>query len=57
MIFKYLKTISRSLSKGLKFIFIDETGFVLENTNMKIFRRADDEILEGSKNNIKKKLI
>jgi len=56
MNFIFLKTICRCLNLGLNIIYLDETGFSLNNTNLRMWRKKDEEILEGPKINSKLKI-
>lgn len=45
--FFFIKIVARSISLGLKFIFIDESGFSLKNNNYKSWFFQDEEIYYG----------
>lgn len=46
--FFFIKIVARSMSLGLKFIYIDESGFSLSNNNFKSWFFKDEEIYYGS---------
>jgi len=46
--FFFIKIVARSMSLGLKFIYIDESGFSLSNNNFKSWFCQDEEIYYGS---------
>ena len=56
MNFLFLKSICSCLSLGLNIIYIDETGFSLNNTNLRMWRKKDEEIQGGAKTNSKMKI-
>ena len=56
MNFLFLKSICRCLRLGLNIIYIDETGFSLNNTNLRMWRKKDEDIIGGSKTNSKNKI-
>ena len=52
----FIKAIIRSIRLKLNIIFIDETGFCLNNTNGKVWRKNKEEILRGPKTNSKNRI-
>ena len=56
MSFLFLKGISRALFLKLNLIYIDETGFILENNNFRTWRSSNDELIIGPEINKKKRL-
>ena len=56
MSFLFLKGISRALNLKLNLIYIDESGFSLENNNFRMWRNRADDLCIGSDKNIKKRL-
>ena len=56
MNFIFLKIICRCLNLGFNIIYIDETGFSLNNTNLRIWRKANEEICDGPKIDTKQKI-
>ena len=52
----FIKTIVRSLNFGLKILFIDETGFKLDNANYYQWRKKKDIISGGGKEELKKQI-
>ena len=56
MSFVFIKGLIRSIQFGLNIIFLDETGFMLENNNFYCWREKNVEFYGGSKKNLKKKL-
>ena len=56
MTFAFIKGISRCLKLGLKFVFIDETGFSLNNSNLKLWRKPNDNVIGGAKQESKKRI-
>lgn len=56
MSFTFLRGIFRSLFLKLNLIFVDETGFLLENNNYYIWRNPSEEINQGAKNNSKERM-
>ena len=42
MIYLFLKGINRCLMLGLELVFIDETGFSLNNANLKVWRNSTE---------------
>ena len=55
MSFLFIKGIIRSLFLDLNLIFVDETGFLLENNNFYIWRNSTEEIFRGPKKNVKQR--
>jgi len=56
MSFVFLRCIIRSLELKLKLLFVDETGFLLENNNYFSWRNPDEEIYQGPKTKTKERL-
>ena len=56
MKFFFIKGITRAINQGLKFIYLDETGFQLANNNYYDWRRINEDIYGGAKNNLQKKI-
>jgi transposase len=56
MNFLFLKAICRCIRLGLKLIYIDETGFSLNNTNLRMWRKNKEEILKGPKKDSHQKI-
>ena len=56
MSFLFLKGISRALFLKLNLIYIDETGFILENNNFRTWRSSNDELIIGPEINKKIKM-
>ena len=54
--FAFLKAISRSINLGFKLVFIDETGFCLNNVNLKMWRKSGEEIIAGPKADLKRRI-
>ena len=52
----FIKGIIRGLKQNLNLIFIDETGFQLNNNNYYTWRNYDEDILGGPKKDMKKKI-
>lgn len=52
--FAFLKAICRRIINNFKLVFIDETGFCLNNSNLKIWRKAEQQIIGGPKKMQKK---
>ena len=52
----FIRCIVRRLSLNLNFIYIDETGFLLENNNYYSWRSPDEEIIDEAKMRPKEKL-
>ena len=44
MVYLFLKGVSRCLMLGLELVFIDETGFSLNNANLKVWRNSTEQI-------------
>lgn len=53
MSFVFIKGIIRSLFLNLNLIFVDETGFLLENNNFYTWRNSEDQIIKGPKTKVK----
>ena len=49
MSFVFLRCIIKSLELKLNLLFVDETGFLLENNNYFSWRNPDEEIYKGPK--------
>lgn len=49
MTFLFLKYLSNCLKNKLNLIFIDETGFSLDNPNLRMWRKGDEQIYGGPK--------
>ena len=49
MNFIFLKIICNCLNLGLNIIYVDEIGFSLNNTNLKMWRKKNEEIHDGPK--------
>ena len=56
MNFIFLKAICRCIRLGLKLVYIDETGFSLNNTNLRMWRKSKEEILKGPKQDSHQKI-
>ena len=56
MTFLYLKLVSETLKLGLNLIFVDETGFYLNNDNLRMWRKNGEEIYGGPKDNGNQKI-
>ena len=56
MSFVFLRCIIRSLELKLNLLFVDETGFLLENNNYFSWRNPDEEIYKGPKTKTKERL-
>ena len=56
MSFVFMRCIIRSLELKLNLLFIDETGFLLENNNYFSWRNPDEEVYKGPKTNVKERL-
>lgn len=56
-IFFYLKIFCRCLRLGMKFIFVDESGFFLHNTNYRTWLEKNEEIYFYNKGNKKVNLL
>ena len=56
MTYLYLKLISEVLKLGFNLIFVDETGFHLNNNNLRMWRKHGQEIYGGPKNNGNQKI-
>lgn len=56
MSFIFIRCIIRSISLKLNFVFIDETGFLLENNNFYSWRSREEEIYLGAKIKSKERL-
>lgn len=52
----FLKGIIRSIKLELNLVYIDESGFCLNNTNGKVWRKNKEEILGGPKVNTKNRI-
>ena len=55
MSFLFIKGIIRSLFLNLNLIFVDETGFLLENNNYYTWRNSREEIFRDPKKNVKQR--
>lgn len=56
MSYGFIIGIIRAIESKLNIIFIDECGFQLENSNLKMWRKNGEEILGGPENNLKKRI-
>ena len=56
MIAIFIKIILRSIKMGLTFLFIDETGFQLQNNNYYQWRKSDETIISWAKSDLKNRL-
>ena len=56
MEFLFIRGIIRSLELNLNLIFIDETGFNIQNNNFHTWRRRNEEILNGPKCKVKERI-
>ena len=56
MIFIFLGIISRALALDLNLVYIDEVGFIMENSNYYTWKKDRELVYGGPKNNSKKKL-
>lgn len=56
MSFVYLRCFIRSLILKLNIIFIDESGFLIQNNNYHCWRSVEGEIHDGPKNRIKERI-
>lgn len=56
MTYLFLKGVSRCLMLGLELVFIDETGFSLNNANLKVWRNSTKQIYGGCRGNGKEKI-
>jgi len=52
----FIKCISKSINNGLKFIFLDESGFQLENNNYFAWRKKNEDLTGGATKGLKIKL-
>ena len=52
----FIKGIIRSKEIGLNIVYVDETGFMLENNNFYTWRERNNEFYGGSKSKLKEKL-
>ena len=52
----FIKCISKSINNGLKFIFLDESGFKLENNNYFAWRKKNEDLTGGATKGLKIKL-
>jgi len=53
----FIKIILRSIKMGLTFLFIDETGFQLQNNNYYQWRKSDETIIGVQISDLKNRLI
>lgn len=56
MCFIFLRVLLRSLILHLNIIYVDETGFVLQNNNFYTWREKREEIYDGAKSKIKERI-
>ena len=56
MTFIFLKIILRFIKEGKNFIYLDETGFSLNNENLKLWRHKGEEILGGTRVNANQRI-
>lgn len=56
MAFIFIRIFLKSLSLNLNIIFLDETGFLLENNNYFTWRQNNETICKGPKNKLKERL-
>ena len=56
MSFVFIRIFFRSLYLNLNFIFLDETGFLLENNNYYTWRNENECVIGGPKNKAKERL-
>ena len=52
----FIKGIIRSLKLEAKIIFLDKAGFQLENSNYRIWRNYNEEIIGDGKNKLKERI-
>ena len=56
MSYGFIEGIIKAITLKLNIVYLDECGFQIENNNLRIWRKSENEILAGSKKDLKKKI-